>query len=88
MNARTRPTRPSEASAYSSCLRSKKLCGAPAYVMTSCSTPAAVSASSKAALCSAVMFWSSPACSARIGAVDLGRALRRAGLAVPLARLP
>ena len=54
--ARTRFHASSEASANSSCFRSKKLCGAPSYVTTSCWTPASVSACSKAALSSALMF--------------------------------
>ncbi len=37
----------SDASANSSCFRSKKLCGAPSYVTSSCSTPAASSAAAK-----------------------------------------
>src|SRR5262249_43110235 len=58
----------SDASANSSCLRSKKLCGAPSYVTTLCSTPASPSARPSSALSSAVMPWSAPACSARMGA--------------------
>src|ERR671927_211145 len=68
MKARTRRHASSDASANSSCLRSKKLCGAPGYVTISCSMPAALNASSNDALCSEVMFWSAPAWSARIGA--------------------
>ncbi len=82
------PTRLLRPTAKSSCFRSKKLCGAPSYVTTSCSTPAAVSAASKAALCSAVMCWSSPAWSARIGARISRGPLGRAGNAVPLGGHP
>ena len=55
MNASTRDQASADASANSSYFRSKKLCGAPSYVTSSCSTPASVSARSKAALSSAEM---------------------------------
>ena len=69
MKASVRCQASSEAAWNSAWWRSKKLCGAPSNVTISCSTPAAASAASNAALCSAVMFASSPAWSARIGAV-------------------
>ena len=50
MNARTLLHASSEAAANCSWLRSKKLCGAPSSVTTSCSTPAFVSAASNAGL--------------------------------------
>ena len=68
MNASTRSHASADCDAYSSWRRSKKLCGAPSYTTSSCSTPAAVSAASNAALCSGRMFASAPAWRARIGA--------------------
>src|SRR4051794_26621302 len=68
MNSSVRFQASSEAPVNSSCLRSKKLCGAPSYTTSSWSTSASLSACSNASLSSAVMCWSAPACSPRIGA--------------------
>ena len=87
MNSSTRRHASSEASANCSCLRSKKLCGAPSYVTTSCSTPAAVSAASNAALFSAPMSASSPRLEREDRRLDLARPLGRTGHAVALRRL-
>ena len=70
MNSRVRCQASSDAAWNSSCLRSKKLCGAPSNSISSYSLPASRSACSKATLSSWGMPWSAPPCRARIGALE------------------
>ena len=81
MNSWVRAQASAEASMKSACRRSKKLCGAPGYVIMVLATPAPVSASSKAVISDAGMPSSAPPQIARIG--DLMSSARWVGPGAP-----
>src|SRR5438105_575644 len=72
MKASVRRHASSDASWNSSCLRSKKLCGAPSYSTSSYSLATSLSVRSNPTLSSCGIAWSAPPCSARIGASRRG----------------